>query len=585
MVGLPYGPWRPDPYIIGSQFSSEAKNVLPSSMGWKPFPSIAEISDALGAACRGAFVARSSTGSAILFAATVANLYKFDGTSAWTDVTRSSGGDYSLGTDEYWSFDQQDNILYATQAADVVQYINVDSGTNFAALGGSPPQARYVKAVGDFLFLLDLASAQGSVASSGRIQLAWSGIRDFDHWTYRQKSSDFATLFSGGHIMGMSSPIAGLVFQEKAVNRIVRTGDSRVWDIARIEGAQGTKSPRSLIEHQGVVYYYGVDGFVYSSQGSFTQEFGTEWVDEWFKSEVNIGRIKTVIGALDPTRPRFFWLFPSAGNTGYTLDRIIGFDRVAAQESGNGWFHAEIDAQYIFTASTFATTLENIGAGSLGYALDEVSQSITDITQANPAVVTYSGNDIYANGMKIDIADVGGMTEVNGNRYTIANLDTGANTLELSGINSSGYTAYTSGGTVTTVPVPYSLDSDVWKGGAPQLGIFDSSQQLGYLTGTGLEATFRTSLFEAVPGRRGFVNGFRPVCDAANVKGRVATAERPQDTPAWGAEASLTNQGLIPARASGRYFRIENTIAAGEDWNDMKGVDFGPGDVTPDGEQ
>ena len=580
----PFGPWRPDIYTIGSEFSSEVKNALPSSSGWKPFPSIETISAAVGGIVRGAYVARSSTGTAVLFCGTATKLYKFDGTSAFTEVTRSSGGDYTLVADEYWSFDQQDNLLYAVQAGDAPQWINVDSGTNFAALGGSPPLARYVKAVGDFLFLLDLASAQGSVASSGRIQFAWSGIRDFDHWTYRQKSSDFGTLFSGGVIMGMTSPITGLILQEKAVNRIVRTGDSRVWDAARIEGAQGTRSPHSPVEHAGVLYYYGVDGFAASSQGAFTQEFGTEWVDEWFKAEANLSRVKTIIGALDPTRPRLFWLFPSAGNSSYTHDRVIGWDKVSAQ-GGNGWFHAELSASFLFPASTFGVTLENLGAGSLGYAVDEVSQSITDITQANPAVVTYSGSDIYADGMKGDIASVGGMTEVNGNRYTIAGLDTGANTFQLSGIDSSAYTTYTSGGTFTTVPVPYSLDSDVWKGGAPRLGAFDGSQLLGYLTGPALEATFRTSLFEPVPGRRGFVRGFRPVTNAASVQGRVAVAERPQDTPVWLASAGMTAQGLIPARASGRQFMIENTIAAGEEWDDMKGVDFAPGDLATDGER
>ena len=71
---------------------------------------------------------------------------------------------------------------------------------------------------------------------------------------------------------------------------------------------------------------------------------------------------------------------------------------------------------------------------------------ITGITQANPAVVTYSGADNFNNNDIISIQDVVGMTEINGKRYTVANVDTGANTFELSGINSTGYTAYSSAG-------------------------------------------------------------------------------------------------------------------------------------------
>lgn len=78
-------------------------------------------------------------------------------------------------------------------------------------------------------------------------------------------------------------------------------------------------------------------------------------------------------------------------------------------------------------------------------------QSITGITQANPAVVTYSGADTYANGDPIFITDVGGMTQVNNREFTVANVDTVNNTFELSGVDSSGYDAYTSGGTVEEI--------------------------------------------------------------------------------------------------------------------------------------
>lgn len=92
-------------------------------------------------------------------------------------------------------------------------------------------------------------------------------------------------------------------------------------------------------------------------------------------------------------------------------------------------------------------------------------QDITDITQANPAVVTYSGADTYANGDHVDISGVVGMTQVNGRRFTVANVNAGANTFELSGVDSTGYTAYSSGGTVAevyTISSPY-LEADLFQ--------------------------------------------------------------------------------------------------------------------------
>jgi len=74
------------------------------------------------------------------------------------------------------------------------------------------------------------------------------------------------------------------------------------------------------------------------------------------------------------------------------------------------------------------------------------SQAITAITKANPAVVTYTGSDTFANGDHVYISGVVGMVEVNNRRFTVANVNTGANTFELSGVNSTAYTTYTSGG-------------------------------------------------------------------------------------------------------------------------------------------
>lgn len=83
-------------------------------------------------------------------------------------------------------------------------------------------------------------------------------------------------------------------------------------------------------------------------------------------------------------------------------------------------------------------------------------QSITNITNANPAVVTLASADFLENGDPITIQSVSGMAEINDQVYTVANKT--GNTIELSGIDSAGFAAYTSGGTVVkaqTVPTVY----------------------------------------------------------------------------------------------------------------------------------
>ena len=72
-----------------------------------------------------------------------------------------------------------------------------------------------------------------------------------------------------------------------------------------------------------------------------------------------------------------------------------------------------------------------------------VARVITNITQANPAVVTSNAHGFNNNDL-IYINDVVGMIEVNRRWYRAAGV--AANTFQLAGVDSTGYGAYTSGG-------------------------------------------------------------------------------------------------------------------------------------------
>jgi len=71
---------------------------------------------------------------------------------------------------------------------------------------------------------------------------------------------------------------------------------------------------------------------------------------------------------------------------------------------------------------------------------------ITAATAANPVVLTITANTL-TNGDVITISGVAGMTELNGGSYIVASQAT--NTVELTGVDGTGFTAYTSGGEVT----------------------------------------------------------------------------------------------------------------------------------------
>jgi hypothetical protein len=86
-------------------------------------------------------------------------------------------------------------------------------------------------------------------------------------------------------------------------------------------------------------------------------------------------------------------------------------------------------------------------------AVLEGDKTISGITAANPAVVTATSHG-YSNGDEVLISGVSGMTEVNGKRFLVADKTT--NTFELQDkdgvdINSSSFTAYSSGGVANKV--------------------------------------------------------------------------------------------------------------------------------------
>lgn len=83
---------------------------------------------------------------------------------------------------------------------------------------------------------------------------------------------------------------------------------------------------------------------------------------------------------------------------------------------------------------------------SIGATCIAAGKSITGATQANPCVITIVAHG-YSTGDMVMIAGVVGMTELNSKLYKITVID--ADTFSLDGIDSTGYTAYTSGGTST----------------------------------------------------------------------------------------------------------------------------------------
>jgi hypothetical protein len=99
-------------------------------------------------------------------------------------------------------------------------------------------------------------------------------------------------------------------------------------------------------------------------------------------------------------------------------------------------------------------TRDNANQLTIAALVGGVSKSISAITQANPARVTTTNPHGFTEGTPVTIVDVVGMTNVNGNEYFMNvidgnNFDLYTDDLLSTGLNSTGFPAYVSGGVAT----------------------------------------------------------------------------------------------------------------------------------------
>jgi hypothetical protein len=158
--------------------------------------------------------------------------------------------------------------------------------------------------------------------------------------------------------------------------------------------------------------------------------------DELF--EVNFVQSADVITLVHPNHKPMD--LTRSGHTSWTLEDVSFLPEIS-HPTGLG---ASAGAAGSNTYRYYVTAIDEETFEESLPGTNSTTKNITGITQANPAVVTSAAHG-FANGDEVMIKSVAGMEEVNGRIFTIANV--AANTFELEGVDSTGYGAYSSGGT------------------------------------------------------------------------------------------------------------------------------------------
>lgn len=143
---IPLIGFAPDADPTSQGVITDCQNLIPSEFGMRGAPKPASVgAAALAAECRGAAQVVITTGSRRIYAGTAAKLYQLDtGLLTWTD--RSRGANYTLGTDDRWSFAQFGDSTLAAYPSTLIQ--RSTGGGAFADVAGSPNAKILVTASG-----------------------------------------------------------------------------------------------------------------------------------------------------------------------------------------------------------------------------------------------------------------------------------------------------------------------------------------------------------------------------------------------------------------------------------------------------
>lgn len=153
---------------------------------------------------------------------------------------------------------------------------------------------------------------------------------------------------------------------------------------------------------------------------------------------VNGVNVRTIEYAEDPVEyPTFDDYFTGVDNKDADTAKFM-----------NATYEVQKDDNYLDMSAVYDGSVLGVGTPQTPVNIaTTTTRTITNITQANPGVVTTSAAHGYTTGDMIRITGVSGMTVVNNNYFHVTVLTT--TTFQLTGVNTSGFSAYTSGGTAT----------------------------------------------------------------------------------------------------------------------------------------
>lgn len=328
---IKFGEWLPDQPDLDNPGATEARNVIPVSGNYQPYPPMVNTGSAVTgtplAALRGrGFNTVATNGN--LYVVTSSKIYLATGTLPGTfdDVTP---GSWSA---TFASMAQYGENMFITGDPGVPQFAALSlagSPPAFATLTGTygnAPGSAIVGTVGQFVVL-----GNGTSSTLPGYGIQWSIIDSPTDWPTPGSAPAIAGQ-SGrqlmdaalGTVWGISRGDQwGLVLMDGGIVRMTYTSNpGTVFQFDTVYRGPGPSFPGWWIKVGSFVYFFSPAGF-FSTDGVNVTPIGRNKVDQYYLSNLDSANLRSINCGVDYKNRLIYWTLPKSGDSGAPQESVV----------------------------------------------------------------------------------------------------------------------------------------------------------------------------------------------------------------------------------------------------------------------
>lgn len=518
--------WTPDqPSIVENL--SYTYNVIPSSIGYNPFPLPVDYSLEASETLNNVFAGRFAFTTNI-FAGGATKLFKLDSSDLSMDNVSKSGNYSSVNK---WNFVQFGNTVIAANNINKLQGYTLGSSSTFNDLAANAPVAKYVTVVRDFVVAANLDSETNPAT------VQWSDINDESDWTVGATSqSDSQVIPDGGNIRGITGGEFGLILLDRSIVRMTYIGSPFFFQFDTIAKGIGCVEGNSVTKYGNVTYFLGEEGF-YSCDGSKVIPIGNEKIDKWFWLNANPSKLNNMSATVDPFRKIVIWNF----ETTFAKRGLMIYNWQV-----NKWAYGETDVQVVATSASAGTTLEGLDINyvvNAGSFVNGKQYTITEIGTTDFTLIGASENKV---GVKFTSTGSGSGT---------------GKAIDLAAASAAGFTL----DTMTT-----SMDSALYTGGKTVLA---GARNGKIVTFTGQPSPAQIDTGYIGSQYNSTITLARPIIDNGSASVAIKSINLLNQTVDYGSYIDASNENRVSLRSNGKYHSL-SIKPSGARWSNALGVDI-----------